>query len=50
MTSPRERILASLRDGLLRDVCRHGGDSPGARPRRQLPPTLAEMAEQFSRH
>jgi L-lactate dehydrogenase complex protein LldG len=49
MTSPRERILASLRDGLVRGrLPGHGGDLAGRATETPAAPTLAEMAEQFS--
>jgi L-lactate dehydrogenase complex protein LldG len=49
MTSPRERILASLRDGLLRGrLPEHGGDLAGRTTETPTAPTLAQMADQFS--
>jgi L-lactate dehydrogenase complex protein LldG len=49
MTSPRERILASIRDGLLRAHLPADADGP---PRHaageSAAPTVADMADQFS--
>lgn len=49
MTSPRERILASLRAGLLRGQLPGEGASPaGHAADPPVAPTVAEMAAQFS--
>ena len=49
MTSPRERILASLRDGLIRGRLPPHRDSPAGRAAETGPaPTVSEMAEEFS--
>lgn len=49
MTSPRERILASLREGLLRGRLPAGGvEAAGRAPDTQPARTVSEMADQFS--
>ena len=49
MTSPRERILASLRDGLLRGrLPADGGRAAGPTPETRPAPAVPEMADQFT--
>ena len=48
MTSPRERILASIRGGLLRSHLPADGNGPPGRDAGSAAPALREMAEQFS--